>query len=153
MPYFKHIEPTDIPDTHPVGRFYSYWQGLDKQEGLASWPDVKASQVAAIMPWMMLLEKTEAQYLYRVCGSQCERIFGMTYQGKVFGEGLSAEAVEIRQKEFIRVEESGFPLFSANTLPIPDKEYREVYRGVFGFANKADQCNWLAVVIAPQEEI
>lgn len=152
MPYFKHIEPTEIPDTHPVGRFYGYWQALDKKDGLAFWTDVRASEIAEVMPWMMLLEKVGDQYFYRVCGSQCERIFGMTYQGMVFGEGLPKEAVEIRRREFHKVEENGQPLFSANTLPIPDKEYREVYRGVFGFANKSPVCNWLAVVIAPQEE-
>jgi len=153
MPYFKHIEAVDVPETHPVGRFYGLWQALPKSNGYTRWGDVRAEAIVAVMPWLLLLEKEGANYVYRVCGSNCERIFGMSYQGKLFGDGLPEEAVKVRLEEFQRVATSGLPLFSSNTLPIPNKETREVFRGVFGFANKEDQCNWMAVVIAPQDEV
>ncbi len=150
MQYFKHIKPAIIPSDHPVGKFKQLWDDMSGGEALVPWAKFAPMDVPDILPWILLLEKqTDYKYYYRLCGSECDKMFGETFQGKYLGDGMSVGAADKRFAEFISVERGNGPLFSQNTLPIQDKKYREVYRGVFGFKDEDNQLNKIIVVIAP----
>jgi hypothetical protein len=151
MPYYREISIGEVPAEHPVALFHSAWSGLKPPSGPAAWSEFSPMSVPEILPWLLVLEKqADQRYFYRVCGTGCEQIFGVPYQGKYLGDGLPKDAYRKRLQEFAQVEKSETPLFSAATLPIKDKDHREVFRGVFGFARNSEAVDQLVVVIAPQ---
>ncbi|MEX0300506.1 MAG: hypothetical protein AB3N28_15640 [Kordiimonas sp.] len=151
MSYFLNIEVEEIPEIHPVRLFHKVWQSNVGSGYPVPWSSYKPQEIADVIPWLLLLERQEDDtYLYKVCGTSCESLFGMTYQGKTFGEDLPVEAVRQRRQEFDWIETGGKPIFSATTLPIPERDYREVFRGVFGFSSDGESIDKIGVVIAPK---
>lgn len=149
-PYFKHIVAEEIPSDHPVSRFRLFWESKLVSGSLVNWSDFSPMGVAEVLPWVLMLEKqADGRYYYKLSGSGCETLFGVKYEGKFLGDDLPPEATAQRVKEFSVVEEGNGPLFSMNTLPIADKQFKEVYRGVFGFQDDAGSLNKIIVVIAP----
>lgn len=56
----------------------------------------------------------------------------------------------VRWGEVKPVEDGGDPVFSETTLPMPDKDTKEVYRGVFGFSSDGLSVDRIGVVVAPK---
>lgn len=151
MSYFNHIAIDQIPLEHPVAQFNAMWEKLATAEKPVRWSLVTPEEVAPMLPWLLLLElQSDGRYYYRICGTRCETFFGLSYQGKYFGDDLPPEAVEQRRQEFEAVVRNGNPIFSETTLPIPEKEDREIYRGVFGFSSDGQIIDKLSVIIAPK---
>lgn len=151
MRYFEHIDATVIPDDHPVSVFYSSWLEVEQEQQHVSWHHMNPKHIAEALPWLLLLEANgTGRYKYVICGTGCEDLFGFSYQGKFFGESLPVDAVEQRQKEFDIIESGGGPLFSVTTIPIPEKDNKEIYRGVFGFASDVGKIDKIGVVLAPR---
>lgn len=151
MRYFMNVAIDVIPDTHPVSVFNTLWQSVVGDGVAAPWSAFRPQEIADILPWLLLLERQgDGRYYYRVCGTACENLFGMTYQGKFFGDDLPPSAVRKRREEFDRIEAGEGPVFSATTLPIPTKEDKEIYRGVFGFSSDGEEVDRIGVVIAPK---
>lgn len=151
MRYFDHIDVSEIPDTHPVSVFNDVWQSLDKDGDLVPWNAVRPQEVAKAIPWLLLLEpQNDGRYYYLICGTGCEDMFGRPHKGRFFGEDMPQEAVNKRREEFDLIEAGGGPLFSSTTLPMPDKDTKEIYRGVFGFSSDGQAVDRIGVVIAPK---
>ena len=102
----------------------------------------------------MLLLKPDADghLYYAISGTGCDTIFGYTYQGRRFGEGLPVDAFEARKKEFERAVRDQKPLYSRVMLPVLNREFIEVYRGVFPFLSADLNLEAMVVVIAPIEQ-
>ncbi len=150
MAYFEHIDLKSIASHHPVARFANLWHRLAEEAQPVVWSRFSPMSVPALLPWTLLLEKQDdGRYFYRVCGSSCEQLFGLSYEGQFFGFGMPQDAVETRLKEFRRVEDTGEPLFSSSTVPIENREHLEVHRGVFGFSKGGDHIDQIIAVIAP----
>lgn len=152
MPY-RRYDYLDVPVKHPVGDFARYW--FDHRIGTStpSIKDLDVSKLLRVVPWMMVLRAEEGGRLrYELCGDGCSRTFGFSYEGKLFGEGLPADAVETRRREFEIAWADGKPLFSKTELPIPDRADIVVYRGVFPFLTASGENEGIAVVLAPVEQ-
>ncbi|MCK0068628.1 hypothetical protein [Kordiimonas laminariae] len=150
VPYFKHIPPEEIPSEHPVSLFRAFWESKLASGRLVKWADFSPMSIAEVLPWVLMLEKQpDGRFFYEISGSGCEMLFGVKYEGKFLGDDLPPEATEQRLEEFRIIERGEGPLFSQNTLPIADKQFKEVYRGVFGFQDDDGLLNKIIVVIAP----
>lgn len=149
---FRSINPDHIPTRHPVAVVRDWWRGTGNGS-IAPWSCFDPVDHAGALPWVMLLRQEkpgDAELLrYVVCGDGCRQAFGFSYQGKLFGEDLPADAFARRQAEFAQVRAGLGPLFSTTPLPLSDREFIEVYRGVFGFASEDTTVDRYLVVLAP----
>ncbi len=155
----QHIEATNLPATHPVAAFSAIWMGCRKSASdlpaasHAIWHLFDPIDFPKVLPWILLMKPDgSGGYDCVVCGGRCQEIFGFNYQGKKLGEGLPADAYADRQKEFQGVIDSRDALYSETQLPIPDRDFITVYRGVFPFFEEDGSLARIAVVISPVNE-
>lgn len=154
----REIAQSDIPPDHPVSVFYRYWAAAAAGRPAAPWTAFDATQHASILPWVLLLKREsppdspeDRQWRYIVCGTGCTDLFGFSYQGKLFGEGLPPEAVADRTAEFERAVAGAGPQFSHTRLPIPGRDFLPIFRGVFPFSSEDGEVDRLFVVLAQED--
>lgn len=153
---FKEIEGDGIPSTHPVAVFAEFWRTAAAGAAVAPWDRFDPAEHPRILPWVLLLKTEQGPGLigdlrlrYAVCGTGLTDLFGMSYEGKLFGEDLPPDAALRRIDEFKRVMAGSGPLFSHTELPIPGKDFHEVYRGVFAFGPDDHTVDRICVILAP----
>lgn len=154
----RAVDLSEIPAAHPVAAFHRFWIDAAKGGGWAPWSAFDATQHPAILPWVLLLKREQAAaegagfaWRYSVCGTGCTGLFGLSYQGKLFGEDLPPDAAKQRMAEFDRASRGEGAQFSSTRLPIPDKDFVKVFRGIFPFAAGTAGVDRLFVVLARQD--
>ena len=152
---FRPVDLSEIPQRHPVAVFHRFWAQAAAGAPLASWSAFDPIDHPAVLPWVLLLKAegvavpgAARAWRYAVCGTGCTELFGFSYQGKLFGEGMPAEAARRRMVEFDRAIEGKGAQFSHTELPIPDRDFVAVFRGVFPFATHGEEVDRLLVVLA-----
>lgn len=155
---FREVAASEIPPGHPVSVFYRFWAGAAADRPSAPWAAFDATEHPSILPWVLLLKRETpsdspeaSQWRYVVCGTGCSDLFGFSYQGKLFGEGLPPEAVADRKAEFDRAVAGAGPQFSHTQLPIPDRDFLPIFRGVFPFSSEDGEIDRLFVVLAKED--
>lgn len=150
---YRAIDPSEIPALHPVAQIRDRWIELADASGIAPWDRFDPLDHPAVLPWVMLLRQDDPAepglLRYAICGDGCRQTFGFSYQGKMFGEDLPPEAVRERLNEFAVIRAGRGPLYSFTPLPVSDREFIDVYRGVFGFASAGHAVDRIFVVLAP----
>ncbi|MGF1628586.1 MAG: hypothetical protein ACFCUT_03880 [Kiloniellaceae bacterium] len=154
----REIPLTDLPAGHPAAVFFHFWKQAARGQAWAPWSRFDAVDHPSILPWVLLLKLEPAdagagdlQWRYAVCGTGCTELFGFSFQGKFFGEGMSSEAAAERLAEFQRVVEGEGPLFFDSHLPIPTREFVRVLRGIFPFSTGEGGIDRLFVVVAKDD--
>jgi len=156
---FREISLSEIPSRHPVAVFHLFWSSAANDAAVAPWSAFDATDHPAVLPCILLLRREadasapeQEIWRYAVCGTGCTELFGFSYQGKVFGEDLPPEAVAHRMVEFQRAKTGGGPQFSHTQLPIPDRSFLPVFRGVFPFSGEDGSVDRLLVILAKDSE-
>lgn len=150
----RALDISAVPVDHPVAVFHRFWREAARGNTWAPWSAFDPSQHPAILPWVLLLKRESSSadaswaWRYAVCGTGCTALFGFSYQGKLFGQDLPPDAAAQRRAEFDRATSGEGPQFSHAELPIPDRDFVAVYRGVFPFAAGTDGVDRLFIVIA-----
>jgi len=153
----REISLADVPPAHPAARFFRFWKQASGGKPWAPWSAFDATEHATVLPWVLLLKREAAsggavQWRYSVCGTGCTELFGFSYQQKLFGEGMPPEAAAERLAEFQRIIDGEGPLFFLSGLPIPDREFVHVLRGLFPFSRKGDgDIDRLFIVVARED--
>ncbi|MCE9649275.1 MAG: PAS domain-containing protein [Parvibaculum sp.] len=151
---YREITAADIPALHPVARFSAFWHDKKGDDAVPLRADIEPTKIPAILPWLLLLEVVDKdgteQFRYRLTGTGCREIFGIDYTGKFLGEGLTPEGTEIRRREFLRVTGSGQPIYSWSELPIAERDFMTVYRGVFPVSRNGERVDQIFLVIAQE---
>lgn len=150
---FRSVEPHTIPTQHPVACLRDAWLDLCGPDGVVAWSRFDPLEFPQVLPWVMLLRQDDpadpATLNYAICGEGCRQTFGFSYQGKTFGEDLPPDAVAERLREFAEIRAGGGPLYSATPLPVPGRDFVEVYRGVFGLSTDGERIDRFLIVLAP----
>lgn len=153
----REISLAEVPSSHPAAIFFQFWKQAAGSLAWAPWNRFDATEHPGILPWVLLLKREAdetgggaVQWRYAVCGTGCTDLFGFSYQGKLFGEGMPAEAAKQRMVEFDRAIAGEGAQFSHTELPIPGKDFVAVYRGVFPFATEGHDVDRLFVVLASE---
>src|SRR3546814_17862830 len=68
----------------------------------------------------------------------------------MFGDGLDDAVVASRLAEFAAIRDGRGPIYSFTPLPISDRAFITVYRGVFGFTSDGSSVDRYLVVLAPE---
>ncbi|WP_340120058.1 hypothetical protein [Pelagibius sp. 7325] len=155
----REISLAEVPPGHPAAVFFRFWQQAADGSAWVPWRRFDATEHPGILPWVLLLRREpdetgggSPRWRYSVCGTGCTELFGFSYQGKLFGEGMPAEAAAERLAEFQRVISGEGPLFFVSHLPIPDREFVRVLRGLFAFSSNDDgDIDRLFVVVARED--
>ena len=157
MSPIREIPLAEVPGSHPVAVFNRFWQAAAADHRWAPWSRFDPVDHAAILPWVLLL-KSEVppqgpgrDWRYAVCGTGCTELFGFSYQGKLFGAGMPAEAAAERLAEFDRVVAGAGSLFFDSHLPIPTREFVRVLRGIFPFSTQEGEVDRLLIIVAREE--
>ena len=150
---YRSIEPSEVPALHPVAQIRDVWPSLAGDDGVASWRRFDPFDHPQVLPWVLLLRQEDPaqpdRLRYAVCGDGCRQTFGFSFQGKWFGEDLPAAAVASRLAEFTAIREGRGPIYSFTPLPVSDREFIQVYRGVFGFSSDGAGVDRYLIVLAP----
>jgi hypothetical protein len=150
---FRSIDPSEIPGLHPVAQIRDGWPRLSGGSGIAAWSRFDPLDFPEVLPWVLLLRQEDPadprRLRYTICGDGCRQTFGFSYQGKLFGEDLPAEAVAQWLREFSAIRHGQGPLYSFTPLPVSDREFIDIYRGVFGFSEDGRRVDRFLVVLAP----
>ncbi len=154
---FQPIQAEEIPKHHPVRAYLCHFEEQKTNAGVLSGRKFDPLQVGALLPWLLILDAVPRcnppVYRYRFAGPKCCEMFGIDYTGKLLGDDLPVEAAERRRQEFHEVVEGRVPIFARANIPLPGKEHKQVFRGVFPLAKQdSDYIDQLHVVIAPVEE-
>ena len=153
----REISLAEVSAAHPVAVFHRFWQQAAGGRRWAPWAGFDAVDHPTILPWVLLLKSEPAEdgsglrWRYAVCGTGCTELFGFSYQGKLFGAGMPAEAAAERLAEFGRVIAGAGPLFFDSHLPIPSREFVRVLRGIFPFSTGEGEVDRLFVVVAQED--
>lgn len=151
---YREITSAEIPSLHPVVQFSEFWLDRNSNGKVPLRSDIEPTRIPAILPWLMLLEAVETdgaiQFRYRLTGTGCREIFGIDYTGKILGEGLTQKGAEIRRREFLGVIDTGRPVYSWSELPIAERDFVTVYRGVFPVSLGGERIDQIFLVIAPE---
>ncbi len=155
---FELVSADAIPKDHPVRAYLQHFEHHKTNMGVLSGHEFDPLQVASLLPWVLILDaiprSTPQAYRYRFAGPKCCELFGIDYTGKQLGDDLPVEAAERRRQEFHDVVEGRVPVFSRANVPLPGKEHKQTYRGVFPLAKQDGEfVDQLHVVIAPIDEI
>lgn len=149
----RSVEPHSIPLQHPVACLRDSWPELCGPNRLVAWSRFDPLDFPQMLPWVVLLRQDDpadpATLNYVICGEGCRQTFGFSCQGKTFGEDLPPAAVAERLREFAEIRAGSGPLYSATPLPVPGREFVEVYRGVFGLSTDGEWIDRFLVVLAP----
>ncbi len=153
MSTIEYVSIGDLPEQHPAALFYRLWHVWADGENSVCIDRFKPFEIPHIMPWMMIFEKVSyKKYRYKFVGSSVELISGQHYQGRIFGDALPEEFVERVVDEFNDIENGAAPTLGTAMLPEKEKAFRQVYRGVFGFADAEGVIDQIVVVIAPPQD-
>lgn len=147
----KHLERASVPDGHPVAIFARFWDSLRAGRETPEWRRFDPVDCPPkVLPWILLLVPDgEGGLKYSISGTGCDEVFNLRYQGKTFGEGLPEQAYRDRRAEFDKVVGARAPLYSLVQLPVEDREFIKVYRGVFPFLSDGADIDAMMVIIAP----
>ena len=150
---FRSIDPSEIPGLHPVAQIRDGWPRLSGGSGIAAWSRFDPLDFPEVLPWVLLLRQEDPadprRLRYTICGDGCRQTFGFSYQGKLFGEDLPESVVAQRKIEFQNIREGRGPLYSVTPLPIANREFIDIYRGVFGFSSDGTSVDRYLLVVAP----
>jgi len=152
----REISVGELPPLHPAAVFCRFWDEAADGKVWAPWSHFDAVDHPTVLPWVLLLRKEATstggiRWRYAVCGTGCTELFGFSYQGKLFGTGMPAEAAAERLAEFQRVVDGSGPLFFDSQLPIPSREFVRVLRGIFPFSTGQGEIDRLFVVVARED--
>lgn len=149
---YRELSVEDIPVLHPVSVFNAFWSARRTVNDLPRRIDFGPATISSLVRWLLVLEPVlvegAMQFRYRLNGTGCAELFGIDYTGKLLGENLLPETVEVRRREFLRVLESGEPVYSWSKLPIDGRDFLKVYRGVFPVTVGGEVADQIIVVIA-----
>lgn len=152
---YSVIDAAAVNADHPVSRFHAYWRDNRGPCGCLERKDFDPLHIHRVMPFIMILEEVmvgaSQEFQYRLCGTGCVELFGIDYTGKKLGDDLPPDAAAIRRAEFATVMQSKQPVFSSTELPIEDREFILVYRGVFPVCSMGPAVDQIFVVIAAQD--
>jgi len=154
---FQAIQAEVIPEGHPVRAYLRHFEDHKTKAGVLSGQEFDPLAVASLLPWLLILDDLPRShppvYRYRCAGPKCCELFGIDDTGKLLGDDLPVEAAERRRQEFHEVVEGRVPVFARANIPLPGKEHKQIYRGVFPLAKQdSDYIDQLHVVIAPVDE-
>ncbi len=146
----------NIPTDHPVRQFNTYWQANRGANGCLERRNFDPLAVHKIMPFIMILQAEATDdgmdFHYRLCGTGCVDLFGIDYTGKMLGDDLPPEATKTRREEFATVMASKQPVFSTTQLPIEDRDFIAVYRGVFPVCSRSETVDQIFVVFGTHDQ-
>ena len=152
---YQEVLLNDIPAQHPVRLFSDFWMSNKSDSFVPLRGAIEPTKIPAILPWLLLLEVIEIenkqQFRYRLTGTGCRELFGIDFTGKLLGEGLTQDGADARFREFGKVVETSQVVYSSSKLPIADRSFLNVYRGVFPVSTNGYQVNQIFVVIAHEE--
>jgi|GEM_PF-908050 len=121
---YRPVDPAEIPEQHPVAELRDGWGERADSRGIVSWSQFDPMDFAHILRWVMLLRRED-------------------------GADLPADAVARRLAEFAAIRAGQGPLYSFTPLPVSDREFIDVYRGVFGLGSTEGVVDRYMVVLAP----
>jgi len=152
---YREIQLTDIPGLHPVTLFSNFWFEGKGDALVPLRSAIEPTRIPSILPWLLLLEVVMIdgvqQFRYRLSGTGCRDIFGIDYTGKILGENLTPDGADARKHEFRKVIETGNPIYSSSHLPIAERSFINVYRGVFPVSVNGNHIDQIFVVIARED--
>lgn len=112
-------------------------------------------EIPFILPWLLLLEVVNSDgqnmFRYRLTGTGCRELFGIDFTGKMLGDDLISSGAEERFREFRKVVANSQAIYSSSNLPIADRSFINVYRGVFPVSTTGSHVDQIFVVISPEE--
>jgi len=150
---YREISIDEIPAGHPVRLFDAYWKSLPKTGNAPSRKDITPAGItASILRWMMVLEVVDiagkTEFKYRLMGTGCVELCGMDYTGRLLGDRLTEAGTTARKSEFTRLMQDFTPIYTWSELPVPDRTFINVYRGVFPVTSSDGEVDQMFLVIA-----
>jgi hypothetical protein len=97
-------------------------------------------------------EEGQTQFRYRLTGTGCRDMIGSDYTGKRFCEGFTPEATEARMLELQKVLSSGEASYSSHPMPLAERTFIKVYRGVFPVSLNGDGIDQMFIVMAQEDK-
>ena len=115
-------------------QFYDFWEASLDDQGQFLRRSLDPTTIPRILPWLMILERDGpglSDFRYRLCGTGLVDLFKIDYTGRRFGDLLPPEAAREREREFDEIIRSRRPILSETKLPLEDRSFIAVFRGVF----------------------
>ena len=107
-----------------------------------------------VIPWLMILDRFGgSDYEYRLCGTWCVELFGIDYTKCELSDPLPEGSAETRRWEFEEVWREAKLVYSHTRVPISDREFLRIFRGVIPVSTCENQIDQVFVVIASAEPL
>jgi hypothetical protein len=150
---YHEVSVEEIPAEHPVRLFDTYWRSLSRVGGIPHRKEISpAGMTADVLRWLMILEVVEKEgennFRYRLMGTGCVDLCGMDYTGRLLGDRLTPEGTSARRHEFSRVIMDCAPIYTWSELPVPDRTFLKVFRGIFPVTTNKGSVDQLFVLVA-----
>ena len=128
------ISVDDIADVHPIRRFDVFWHMKKNADGVFERRFFGPGTGPQIIPWLVILERPEDggwRFKYQFCGSGFTQLVGMEMTGTLVGDLIHKGAARAFNESLMDCIESGEPSYSSTNLPVTDREWMSVQRGLF----------------------
>lgn len=150
---FDSISKDNIPENHPILVFDAFWWATTKDNKSVRWCNFSPMEMTYVLPWILVLDcLPNDEYVYRVCGTGCDRIFNRNLTGSKFGEHVDKDWAKSRQAELAAIKSGGGPSYSKGNIPVTGRDHVKIFRGLYGFAYGGNKIDRLVAVVAPPNQ-
>lgn len=108
----------DFTSPHQV-TFYEYWQKLKGERSMPARADIDPADIVHVLPYIVLLERIDDDYIVRLIGTKCADVFGEATGLKITSSKSGNEAVA----RFNWIVENKKPYFNIKPLDGFDKNH------------------------------
>jgi hypothetical protein len=110
--------PTQAPASHHLD-LYAYWHSKRGTRTMPSREDIDPAEIPYLLPYLMIVERQDDQFRYRLVGSTIVRSVGYDATGVTIGSYLAdPEAAAEAQAIFRRVFTAACPVFATGKFII-----------------------------------
>jgi hypothetical protein len=149
---FQMLDLDDIPEVHPVKRFDKFWRSNLNDAGLFERASFKVGVCYPVLPWVVILEpersSTDIDFIYRLCGTGFTSLVGQEFTGEKLGVIMPANAKAEMKAGLTKSLLSGKPKFTSADLPIEERKFIHVLRGVFPVSSDGETIDQLFTILA-----
>lgn len=157
----------DVPESHPVRLFHSYWENELTDNGVFPRQSLNPARLPKLLPWVVMVTKEplapkesrqqshlndrDFRFRYRLCGTEYGHMVGRDLTGMPVGRMQSPEDALTTYKSIEVCLENNLAYVGETKMPLADRSFIKIIRSVFPMSTDGSSIDLALSVVAPSD--